>query len=188
MRVIAGEAKGRRLAAAPGTRPTADRVKEALFSALGSRLPGARVLDLYAGSGALGIEALSRGAAAAVFVERDAAAAAALRRNLEATGLADRATVVHGAVERYVAGPSPAAPYDLVLADPPYAEGVQPAVLETLLERGFLAPGAIAALEARSGGEGLATPAGFGLVSRRRYGDSALVFLEAAPAGEEVRR
>ena len=117
MRVIAGEFKGRRLHTARGarTRPTADRVREALFSMLGD-VSGARVLDLYAGSGALGIEALSRGAESAVFVERDPRALAALRRNLDAVG-AD-AVVKRQDALRFVARPG--GPYDLVFCDPPY--------------------------------------------------------------------
>ena len=118
MRVVAGEFRGRRLQAPRGrsTRPTADRVREALFSMLGD-VSGARVLDLYAGSGALGIEALSRGAASAVFVERDAAAVAAIRRNLEAVG-AGAADVRRQDVLRFLAAATDR--FDLVFADPPY--------------------------------------------------------------------
>ena len=117
MRVIAGDFKGRRLHTARGvrTRPTADRVREALFSMLGD-VSGARVLDLYAGSGALGIEALSRGAESAVFVERDQAALAALRRNLDAIGV--DAEVRRQDALRFLARPEGA--YDLVFCDPPY--------------------------------------------------------------------
>ena len=129
MRVVAGEFKGRRLHAprGAGTRPTADRVREALFSMLGD-VSGARVLDLYAGSGALGIEALSRGAASATFVERDRHALAALRRNLEAVGAP--AEVIPRDVERFLA--RPAGTFDLVFCDPPY-DGA-PAVAEVLAE------------------------------------------------------
>jgi 16S rRNA (guanine966-N2)-methyltransferase len=117
VRVVAGEYKGRRLQAprGTGTRPTADRVREALFSMLGD-VGGARVLDLYAGSGALGIEALSRGAASAVFVERDPQAAAAIERNLTAIGV--DAVVVRQDALRYLARAE--GPYDLVFCDPPY--------------------------------------------------------------------
>jgi 16S rRNA (guanine966-N2)-methyltransferase len=117
VRVVAGEFKGRRLQAPRGarTRPTADKVREALFSMLGD-VSGARVLDLYAGSGALGIEALSRGAESAVFVERDQRALAALRRNLEAIG-AD-AGVRRQDVLRFLARPE--GTFDLVFCDPPY--------------------------------------------------------------------
>jgi 16S rRNA (guanine966-N2)-methyltransferase len=117
VRVVAGDFKGRRLHAPRGsrTRPTADRVREALFSMLGD-VSGARVLDLYAGSGALGIEALSRGAASALFVERDAAALDALRRNLDATGAPGE--VRRQDVERFLGRPE--GTFDLVFCDPPY--------------------------------------------------------------------
>jgi 16S rRNA (guanine966-N2)-methyltransferase len=134
VRVVAGEFKGRRLYAPRGarTRPTADRVREALFSMLGD-VSGARVLDLYAGSGALGIEALSRGAASALFVERDRQALAALRRNLQAlrspldatgTGAEVRAQDVAGFLAR------PEGAFDLVFCDPPYDDA--PRVAATL--------------------------------------------------------
>jgi 16S rRNA (guanine966-N2)-methyltransferase len=118
VRVVAGEFKGRRLQAPRGhrTRPTADRVREALFSILGD-VRGARVLDLYAGSGALGIEALSRGAAEAVFVDRDPRAVAAVRRNLEAVGA--RAEVHRRDALAFIAAIERSR-YDLVLIDPPY--------------------------------------------------------------------
>ena len=117
MRVVAGTFKGRRLVAPRGTRtrPTADRVREALFSMLGD-VGGARVLDLYAGSGALGIEALSRGADSAVFVESDARAIAAIERNLASIGV--EATVSRQDVMRFLAGAD--GPFDLVFCDPPY--------------------------------------------------------------------
>jgi 16S rRNA (guanine966-N2)-methyltransferase len=117
LRVVAGTYKGRRLAAPRGTRtrPTAERVREALFSMLGD-VGGARVLDLYAGSGALGIEALSRGADSAVFVERDARAVAAIERNLAAVGV--EANVVRQDVVRFLARADGA--FDLVFCDPPY--------------------------------------------------------------------
>jgi 16S rRNA (guanine966-N2)-methyltransferase len=117
LRVVAGKFKGRRLSAPRGTRtrPTADRVREALFSMLGD-VGGARVLDLYAGSGALGIEALSRGAEGVVFVERDAQALAAIERNLAAVGA--EATVVRQDVMRFLARADGA--FDLVFCDPPY--------------------------------------------------------------------
>jgi 16S rRNA (guanine966-N2)-methyltransferase len=117
LRVVAGQFKGRRLQAPRGTRtrPTADRVREALFSMLGD-VSGARVLDLYAGSGALGIEALSRGAASAVFVERDPQAVAAIERNLAAVGV--EALVVREDAMRYLARAD--GPFELVFCDPPY--------------------------------------------------------------------
>jgi 16S rRNA (guanine966-N2)-methyltransferase len=143
--VIAGEVGGRRLKVprSGSVRPTADRVKESLFSALGEdRLIDAVVLDLYAGTGALGIEALSRGAARAVFVERDAAAAAAVAANLELTGLGDRARVVRRDVTAFLGAAPPAeAPFTLVFLDPPYdqADAVTSRVLAALTPR-WVAP------------------------------------------------
>ena len=120
MRVVAGELRGRRLVAPSGsaTRPTSDRVREAVFSILGP-IDGERVLDLYAGSGALGIEALSRGAAAATFVDADVRAVAAITRNLDALGIASRATVERRDSLAFVRAPP--ARYDLVFVDPPYS-------------------------------------------------------------------
>ena len=122
MRVIAGSAKGMRLGPVPpGVRPVSDRAREGLFSSLAPRCRDARVLDLYAGTGALGIEALSRGAEHAVFVDRAYEASAAIRDNLDRTRLADRATVVTQDVAAFVAEHAPTAgPFDLVLLDPPY--------------------------------------------------------------------
>ena len=123
MRIVAGTAGGRRLAAPPGrsTRPTADRVREAIFNSLHSlgAVEGETVIDLFAGSGALGIEALSRGAAQATFVDDDPRALAVVRANLESTGLADRATVVRGDAMSYLR--TAGAGYGVALLDPPYA-------------------------------------------------------------------
>ena len=123
-RVIAGSAKGIRLRApGPGTRPIADRVKQTLFAILEPELDGAHVLDLFAGSGAGGIEALSRGAASAIFVEKDQGATAVIEANLRATGLAGpSATVIRWDVIRWLAEPNVDAAADVVLVDPPYAE------------------------------------------------------------------
>ena len=150
MRVIAGRAGGRRLTVPPGrgTRPTGDRVREALFSSFGEAVHGARVLDLFAGSGALGIEACSRGAAAATFVERDRRALAALRANLERTGLAGKATVVAGDVAAFCRQPR-GGPYDLVLCDPPYELALQKVhrLLTDLCRGGGLAAAATVVVE-----------------------------------------
>src|SRR5205807_2939069 len=123
VRVVAGAFKGRRLQAPAGgrTRPTSDRVREALFSILGD-VSDARVLDLYAGSGALGIEALSRGAAGATFVDSDREAVVAIRANLALTGTDDRASVVRSPVGSFLAA-GRHGPFDLVFLDPPYAQG-----------------------------------------------------------------
>ncbi len=125
MRVVAGSARGRPLVAPPGdrTRPTTDRVREAIFNALWSRgvLDGAAAVDLFAGSGALGVEALSRGAAHVTFVDDDRGALHAVRRNVDACGVADRATVVADRAERWLAALAPGTRFDLAFCDPPYA-------------------------------------------------------------------
>ena len=152
MRIIAGEWRGRRLATAEGmaTRPTADRVRESLFSMLASRLgafEGLRVADFYAGSGALGLEALSRGAAFACLVEHDPRALAAIRANVEALGAEDRTRILARAV-----GSLPASePYDLIFADPPYERGSGTAALELIRQSGWAAGGAWAAIETARG-------------------------------------
>jgi 16S rRNA (guanine966-N2)-methyltransferase len=140
VRIIAGEWRGRRIQAPPGaaTRPTADRVREAWMSAIAPEIPGARVLDLFAGSGALGLEALSRGAERAVFVEQAPAALRVLRANLEALGAGGRAEVVPVDALRYVAALEPGA-FDLALADPPYGRGIAEAVARAFAERPFAA-------------------------------------------------
>ena len=146
MRIIAGKWRGRPLEAPPGsaTRPTADRVRETLFSMLASRLGSfedLRVADLFAGSGALGLEALSRGAASAVFVESDANAAAAIRRNVAKLG----------ASARVIVGSALALPrseaFDLILADPPYAAGAGSAVVVAITKGSWLAPGGWMSIE-----------------------------------------
>jgi 16S rRNA (guanine966-N2)-methyltransferase len=138
MRVIAGEAKGRRLVApvGSGTRPATDRIRETLFGILTPLLADANVLDLFAGAGTMGIEALSRGAAHATFVEHAPRAISAIRKNLETTGLTDRARVVRSDVLAYLAGPVTA---DLVFCDPPFADiAMHGAVLARLAAPGRL--------------------------------------------------
>ena len=148
MRIIAGQWRGRPIEAPPGlaARPTADRVRETLFSMLVSRLgsfEGLRVADLFAGSGALGLEALSRGAASATFVDSDAQAVAAIRRNAEKLGAGERVRVIAGSA---LALPR-SEPFDLIFADPPYAPGSGSAVLRSILDAGWLAPGGWLAVE-----------------------------------------
>jgi 16S rRNA (guanine966-N2)-methyltransferase len=185
-RVIAGSARGIRLAApGPGTRPLGDRVKQTLFAVLEPELPGARVLDLFAGSGAAGIEALSRGAAITLFVERDASASRVIEANLARTRLAAAARVVRSDAIAYLAGPAAAdGPFDVVILDPPYAEAD---LLVRALERlgdpaaGLLAPGArvVAKHFWRPG-----PPARAGLLASerdRRFGETALTFYRAGP-------
>jgi 16S rRNA (guanine966-N2)-methyltransferase len=142
MRIIAGEWRGRTIEAPPGlaTRPTADRVRETLFSMLASRLGSfedLRVADLFAGSGALGLEALSRGAASATFVENDPRALTLLRRNAEKLGAGDRIRTLRSSA---LALPR-SEPFDLVLADPPYAAGSGTAVVDAVASAGWIAPG-----------------------------------------------
>ena len=148
MRIIAGEWRGRAIDAPPGqaTRPTADRVRETLFSMLTSRLGGfqdLRIADLFAGSGALGLEALSRGAAAATFVESDAQAAAAIRRNADRLGASERVRVIGGSA---LALPK-SEPFDLIFADPPYAPGSGSAVVHSVLNAEWLACGGWLSIE-----------------------------------------
>jgi 16S rRNA (guanine966-N2)-methyltransferase len=176
-RVIAGRFGGRRLQAPPGdaTRPTADRVREALFSILGDRTRDARVLDLFAGSGALGLEALSRGARAATFVERAQPALDCLRTNLEALGA--EAEVVRADALRWLRGASAGArQYDLVFLDPPYRRaGALGAELSDVLPV-VLAPGALVVTESdRRAPLELSIPA----TDERRYGDT-LIRIHAA--------
>ena len=133
MRVIAGTAKGHRLQSVPGdaTRPITDRAKEALFDILAHTIQGARVLDLFAGTGAVGIEALSRGAARAVFVDKSPAALRTVRANLEHTRLADRATLVHADAFKYLAGAAEI-PFDVIYVAPPQYRGWWIEVLRAL--------------------------------------------------------
>jgi 16S rRNA (guanine966-N2)-methyltransferase len=182
MRVVAGELRGRRLASPKGqrTRPTSDRVREALFSIL-SEVRGASVVDLYAGTGALGIEALSRGASRAVFVEHDRAALTSLRANLHDLALVARAEVRPGRVETSVAALVALGPFDLVFADPPYALVEQAmAALERLARAGALAAGARVVLEHASRSK-VALPPGWTELDDRTYGDTGLAFLSPAP-------
>ena len=191
--MIAGEAGGRRLAVPDGryTRPTSDRAREGLFATISSivgPLAGARVLDLYAGSGAVGLEALSRGAEHVLLVEHGARAARVIRQNIEAIGLPG-AAVIADRVERVLArGPSEGR-YDVVFADPPYAladAGVT-RVLALLAEQGWLAPGALVVVEraTRSGPPGW--PDGFVPDRARRYGEATFWYgLMPETAGERA--
>jgi 16S rRNA (guanine966-N2)-methyltransferase len=180
MRVIAGTARGVPLSAPRGraTRPITDRVKETLFAILGDRVPEVRVLDLYAGSGAIGIEALSRGAASVDFVERDRAALGALRQNLERTRLGADARIHEAEVERYLDS-APDGPWDIVTLDPPYEVRAMVAPLRALLPH--LAPGASVVLKHHWRTE----PAeldGLTVVRQRRFGETMLTFLEVEAA------
>ena len=148
MRIITGSARGTHLYTLPGeaTRPTSERAKEALFSVLQQKPLRARVLDLFAGSGQLGLEALSRGAMQAIFVDASAEAIGILHRNAEKTHLAERATIRRSDAISFLKGYS-GAPFDLVFLDPPYAAGLVPPCLALLHDRKLLAAGAIVAVE-----------------------------------------
>jgi len=180
MRIIAGKWRGRPLAAPPGdaTRPTSERAREALFSMLVSRLgdfEGLRVADLYAGTGALGLEALSRGAAHATFVENDRVAIAVLKANIMKCD-ADLATTVIQAPMQAI-GRAPA-PFDLLLLDPPYGEGHAVPALARLLEYGWIAPHALVSVEAAKG-EAIEPP-GFTFETVRAHGKARLHLLRLA--------
>ncbi|MCX6397653.1 MAG: 16S rRNA (guanine(966)-N(2))-methyltransferase RsmD [Propionibacteriales bacterium] len=183
-RIIAGTAKGRKLRTPPGdaTRPTSDRVREALFSALESRfgsLHGLRLLDLYAGSGAVALEAASRGASGVVAVESDRRTAALISENIRTLGLA--VEVRADTVER-VLGTAPRDPYDVVFLDPPYplaAEDVA-AVLGLLVDRDWLAPGAAVVVERSRRSVEPAWPDGHGGTRSKKYGDTVLWYLQRA--------
>jgi 16S rRNA (guanine966-N2)-methyltransferase len=187
MRIIAGRHRGRRLFAPPGrgVRPTSDRAREALFNILshgalaaaGPPFLGQRVLDAFAGSGALGLEAVSRGAAEAVFIERDPAAVAALRRNIVALGEDGRTRISRADATR----PPPAsAPSAAAFLDPPYLSGLAAPALAALAAAGWLKPDALAIVEVAAR-EAFSPPAGFLLFDERIYGAARLLFLRFSP-------
>lgn len=180
-RIVAGRFGGRRLAAPPGahTRPTSDRVREALFNTLGSLtdLTGARFADLYAGSGAVGLEALSRGAAHVLLVESDPRAARTARSNVAALGVADQVRLVTAPVRAVLAaGPEDGRPYDVVFADPPYATGGDEleAVQRALVDQGWLAPSGLAVVERSRRSTALSWVDSITAVRERRYGETVL--------------
>jgi 16S rRNA (guanine966-N2)-methyltransferase len=182
VRVVAGKFRGRALAtpAHEGLRPTSDRVRESVFNILAHgiadfALEGVRVIDLFAGTGALGIEALSRGAAYCLFVEENADARALIRRNVEAFGLAGETRIFR----RDATDLGPAASrdrYGLAFLDPPYGKGLGVRALKSLADGNWLTDGAIAVLEERSG-FAAEFPAPFTLLDRRSWGDTEAVFL-----------
>lgn len=184
MRVIAGTLRGRAILApgTPGVRPTYDRVRESLFSMLEPSLRGASVLDLFAGSGSLGIESLSRGAARATFVEADPRVLRVVRDNVKRLGLSARSRLVRGDAVTLLRGTLPGAPFDLVFVDPPYSSGLARPTLTLLGTRGLLAEGAVAAVERAAGDE---PPDEAGCLVRRRskrYGGTAVDLYEARGA------
>ncbi|GLW48412.1 DNA methylase [Streptomyces sp. NBRC 14336] len=192
-RVIAGTAGGRRLAVPPGngTRPTSDRAREGLMSTwqslLGGPLDGERVLDLYAGSGAVGLEALSRGASHALLVEADARAARVVRENARSLGLPG-AEVRAGKAEQIIKAPAPE-PYDIVFLDPPYAvtDDDLREILLTLRTQGWLAKQALVTVERSTRGGEFHWPDGFEAIRARRYGEGTFWYGRAASTCEDAR-
>jgi 16S rRNA (guanine966-N2)-methyltransferase len=181
LRVVAGSAGGLRLESPRGTstRPTTERVREAVFASLGSATSGAAVLDLFAGSGAMAVEAMSRGARCAVLVERDRRAAEVCRRNISHTGFGAAARVVEADVGRYLGRPlPPEAPFDLVCCDPPYdlGDAELAGILGRLGEGGWLHAGAFVVVE-RPAGSSLVAPPGWRHRFSRPYGDTLVHLL-----------
>jgi 16S rRNA (guanine966-N2)-methyltransferase len=194
MRITGGQHRSRLLCAPRGdtTRPTSDRVREALFAILGSTssLAGARVLDLYAGTGALAFEALSRGATAATLVEPERSAVRAIMANAKALGVEAKIRVISSTLERAAATVRAAGTFDLVFADPPYASitngGAQRALGELLcIPESLLAKGAQVVLEHGKGDLPPPLP-GLKCHATRRYGDTCLSFYELGPPGAEA--
>lgn len=184
MRVIAGSARGHRLAAPPGraVRPTADRVREALFSSLAAMVPGARVLDLFTGTGALAIEALSRGAAHATLIERDPRTAAVAERNLVRTGLDDRGVLVRKDAAEFVQDPR-GGPFDLILLDPPYEYPLADIyrLINGLQQAGGCRPDVTVVVERdrRDPDLDAQPPQPLRVHRRRSYGDTVLLYLRS---------
>jgi len=185
MRIVGGRLRGRSLKrpAAPGIRPTADRLRETLFNILvhayDDPLTGARVLDLFAGTGALGLEAISRGAAFALFVDDGAEARALVRANVEALGLGGVTRIFRRDATQLGAA-HPVEPFSLAFLDPPYGKGLAERALAAARKGGWLTPDALVVVE-EAADAGFAAPDGFDELERRRYDDTELVFLRAAP-------
>ena len=183
MRIVAGKFRGRQIAAPKGrgTRPTTDRVRENLFNVLENRISfsGIRVLDLFAGSGALGLEALSRGATHCVFVENASAARGAILSNLETLGLMASGQIFRRDAARLgPVGTMP--PFDLVFADPPYGRKLGDASAQSLVDGSWLNPGAVVSIE-ESKGTQIAAPEELILIDRRLYGVSEISLFEYQP-------
>ncbi len=185
MRIVAGEFRGRTLASPKSNqiRPTTDRTRESLFNILAHSYPalieGARVLDLFAGTGALGIEALSRGARFCLFVEQSAEGRGLLRENIDALGLQGRTRIFR----RDATGLGPAGtvePFNLVFADPPYGKGLGERALECAAREGWLAPGAIVVLEENAAAQPAFAP-GLAVMDTRPFGDTVIRILRWSP-------
>jgi 16S rRNA (guanine(966)-N(2))-methyltransferase RsmD len=183
MRVITGEAKGKRLAAVPGdtTRPITDRVKQAVFSILSDRIEGARFLDLFAGTGGVGIEALSRGAEMVTFVEKAERATQVIRANLKVTGLVERARIARQDVFRFLAAPA-GERYDLIYVAPPQYQGLWAKTVEALDRADWLLEDGLIVVQIFPK-EYMELPlARLRVCDQRRYGSTSLVFYEQAEA------
>ena len=179
MRIIAGTAKGRRLQTPSKkgrrVRPTADRAREALFSIIGSEVKGASVLDLYAGTGALGLEALSRGAESALFVDLHNEPLGLIGKNIELCGFSERSRVVRRDLTKglfFLAEMAPAMGYDLIFIDPPYGKGLAAKALADLGSSALLAEEGLVVAEEESGSDFADAYQSLQLVDRRRYGDT----------------
>jgi 16S rRNA (guanine966-N2)-methyltransferase len=183
MRIVGGRFGGRTLVApnSQNIRPTSDRLRESLFNILAHRyadaVTGARVLDLFAGTGALGLEAISRGAAFALFIDDGAEARALIRQNVEALGLGGITRIFRRDATR-LGAVHPNEPFALVLVDPPYRKGLAERTLLSLRDGGWVAPHALVIVE-EAADAGLAAPQGYAEIERRRYDDTEFTFLRA---------
>ena len=191
MRIVAGDLKGRAIVApeGQGTRPTSDRARQAIFNVLehaawAEPLHEARVIDLYAGSGALGFEAVSRGAAFCLFVETDDGARGAIRENADAYGLMGRTRVHRRSATDLGVRPGPIAEaFDLAFLDPPYGKGLGEQTLARLIEGSWLKPGALVVFERGSDEPEIDTP-GYQRLDARDYGAARVLFLKVSPTAE----
>jgi 16S rRNA (guanine966-N2)-methyltransferase len=188
MRIVGGKHRGRRLAAPPGDaiRPTSDRAREAVFNILAhggfgqggaSPIPGAVVIDVFCGTGAMGLEALSRGAARAVFIDNEPQSLVAARANIVALREQGAARVMAADAPRPPPRPRDEAPATLAFFDPPYAENIAAAALAGFAEQGWLAPGALCVVEEAARAPALAPPSGFETLETRRYGAARVTIL-----------
>jgi 16S rRNA (guanine966-N2)-methyltransferase len=184
MRIVGGRLRGRKIVTptSQAIRPTSDRLRETLFNILahayGDPVSGARVLDLFSGTGALGLEALSRGAAFALFVDDGAEARALMRENVAALGLGGVSRIFRRDATKL--GPvHPLQPFGIAFLDPPYGKGLAKPALAAARDGGWLSPGALVVVE-EAADAGFKTPAGFEELERRRYDDTEIIFLRAA--------
>lgn len=183
MRISGGDAKGVKLRVPPGARPPGERVRQAVFSSIAASLPDARVLDLYCGSGAYGLEALSRGASDAIFVDNDPYAVTVCRANAKAAGVESFSRVHKADAANYLRRRAPKeGPFDLVFADPPYDRTPMKPVLDALAA--VVQFGALVLLEARSRQGDVTAPEGFVVEDDRRYGDTRVLMFRRGGSGE----